>query len=221
LLFFNSSYRKCNNNSTAPCNPCTVSAPSDDATGVTSVDFNTINNTSAGTPAYTDYRNISTIVDLGQSYNLTVRVNTAGNYTVKTKAWIDWNNNCTFEVSEEYDLGSAVNVTDGQTSLSPKSITVPNDAYVGSVIMRIRAVYGTSVNPAACGAQSWSEAEDYTIIVNSSAFEAPSNLTAQLDNKNVILTLDSSYCTRLKWIQKIYKLISNSNNYCSLNNYLY
>lgn len=172
---------------TAPCNPCAVSASTDDATGITKVIFNTIDNTSAGTPAYTDFRNISTIVDLGQSYNLTVRVNTAGNYTVKTKAWIDWNNNCTFEISEEYDLGSAVSVTDGQTSLSPKSITVPVDAFVGSVIMRIRAVYGTSANPAACGAQSWSEAEDYTIIVNSSTFEPPTNLTAQLDNKNAIL----------------------------------
>jgi lysyl endopeptidase len=149
----------------APCTYCTVSASTDDNTGVTRVQFNTIDNISAGAPAYTDFTNISTSVTVGQSYNLSVRVNTDGNYTVQTRAWIDWNQNCIFESGEEYILGSAANVTNGLTSLSPLSITVPAGALTGQTTMRIRAVYGTTAIPAPCGNQNWSEAEDYTLIV--------------------------------------------------------
>jgi lysyl endopeptidase len=151
----------------APCTYCTVSASTDDNTGVTRVQFNTIDNVSVGAPAYTDFTNISTTLNVGQSYDMSVRVNTDGQYTVQTRAWIDWNQNCLFDQGEEYNLGSAVNVANGLTSLSPLSITVPAGALTGPTTMRIRAVYGTSAIPAACGNQNYSEAEDYTIIVQS------------------------------------------------------
>ncbi len=161
---------------TAPCNYCTVSATNDDNTGITRVSFNTINNTSPGTPSYSDFTNQSTVVQRGNTYTLSVWVNTDGNYTVQTKAWIDWNQNCEFETSEEYNLGSVTNNQNGLTSLSPLNITVPNEAALGQTRMRIRAVYGTTVNPAACGNQNYSEAEDYTINVLSAGVYA--NFTA-------------------------------------------
>jgi lysyl endopeptidase len=147
----------------APCTYCTVSASTDDNTGVTRVQFNTIDNISAGAPAYTDFTNISTSVTVGQSYDLSVWVNTDGNYTVQTRAWIDWNQNCIFDPGEEYNLGSAVNVANGLTSLSPLSITVPAGAATGQTTMRIRASYSTA--PLACGNHNYSENEDYSIFI--------------------------------------------------------
>jgi subtilisin-like proprotein convertase family protein len=142
---------------------CTPTAATDDGTGVTFVGFNTISNTSVGTPAYTNNTGISTSVFQNTAYPLTVRVNTAGAYTVNVLAWIDWNQNLTFEAGEQYNLGSANNVTDGNSTASPFSITVPGIALLGNTTMRVRATY--NVAPTACGDQAYSEAEDYTINV--------------------------------------------------------
>ncbi len=154
----------------APCVICSdVASATDDDTGLTNVTFNTISNTSIGAPAYTDNTSTSTDLSIGQSYNLSVEVNSAGAYTINTKAWIDWNQNCVFtDPGEEYDLGDAISVTSGTPSLSPVSITVPGGASLGNTVMRIRTTY--NVAPTPCGDQDYSEAEDYTInVVNPSA----------------------------------------------------
>ncbi len=152
----------------APCTYCNVAAPTDDNTGVTRVQFNTIDNTSTGAPAYTNFTHISTNLTVGESYPISVRVNTDGNYTARTKVWIDWNQNCQFDAGEEYDLGSATNQTNGLTSLSPLSITVPANAVLGTTTMRVRTTYigqTGNIQPLACGDQNYSEAEDYSINV--------------------------------------------------------
>ncbi|MBI9067696.1 MAG: PKD domain-containing protein [Salinivirgaceae bacterium] len=155
---------------TAPCEICDdVTSTSDDATGVTLFSFNTISNTSTGDPAYTDNTATSTTVNQGASYNISVNVNTGGSFTVYTKVWIDWNQNCDFsDAGEEYDLGSANSVTNGATSLSPLSITVPAGALSGNTVLRVRATYSSAPTP--CGNQSYSEAEDYTINITGSDF---------------------------------------------------
>jgi len=142
---------------------CTPTASSDNNTGVTNVTFNTIDNSSSGAPAYTDYSAQSTPVDQGTGYPLSVRVNTNGNNTVYVKAWIDWNQNGTFDGSEEYDLGSAYGVTDGAPSGSPQILMIPVTALPGTTVMRVRARRSSTIN--ACGNQSYSEAEDYTLNV--------------------------------------------------------
>lgn len=154
---------------TPPCAVCDdVSSASDDGAGVTLFSFNSINNSSTGDPAYTDYTAISTTVTQGTSYALTVNVNTAGPYTVNTKVWVDWNQNCDFtDPGEEYDLGSAIGVADEASGLSPLSITIPGNASIGNTALRVRATYNTA--PISCGEQSYSEAEDYTINVQAAA----------------------------------------------------
>ena len=157
------------NVTTSGCTYCSTTSSTDDATGVTYVGFNTIDNSSSGSPEYTDNTTESTDIAVNNSYNLSVRVNTAGGFTVYAKAWIDWNKDCDFDdAGEEYDLGTAYDVVDGATSLSPLSITVPSGATLGTTTMRIRAKYSSEA--LACGDQSYSEAEDYTVnIVNGSA----------------------------------------------------
>ncbi|MBS1569508.1 MAG: T9SS type A sorting domain-containing protein [Bacteroidetes bacterium] len=142
---------------------CTVSANTDDNTGLTNVSFNTLNNSSVGAPAYTDFTALSTAVTQGNNYLLGVRVNTDGNYTVQVKAWIDWNANGTFEAGEEYNLGSATNVADAAPSGSPLPINVPMTSALGTIAMRVRVRYNSA--PTACGNNNYSEAEDYGILV--------------------------------------------------------
>jgi hypothetical protein len=142
---------------------CTPTATTDGNTGITRIVFGDIDNSTAGTPAYSDFRNLSTEVLLEESYDLSVRVHTGGTWTTYTKAWIDWNQNGIFEVGEEFTLGTAYNQTNGLTSSSPISITIPNDAVPGETVMRIRS--GRSSYPGPCGNHNHSEAEDYTIIV--------------------------------------------------------
>lgn len=134
--------------------------------GITNVTFNTINNTTSGTTAgYTDYTaSQSTTVSTGSTYTLTVKINTGGNYTNYAKAWIDWNHDGTFSTStEEYNLGTATNVTNGNSSLSPLSITVPAGAVIGTTRMRVSTQYNAAPTP--CNASFDGEVEDYSVVV--------------------------------------------------------
>ncbi len=144
---------------------CTYSTSYSDPTGITNVTFNTINNTTTGDPAYTNFLAQSTSVQQGSPYNLSVSVNTDGAWTVRAKAWIDWNQNGTFDASEEYDLGGVNNTASGATAASPFSITVPGTALTGNTVMRIVAVEVSDPSPLACGTQQYGEGEDYTINV--------------------------------------------------------
>ena len=144
---------------------CTYNITNNDPTGITSVTFGTILNTSIGGPPYSDFTTQSTTVEQGGIYQLNVNVNTDGNWTVNTKVWIDWNQNYVFEVGEEYSLGSAINTTNGITSLSPLNITVPSGATLGDTRMRIVSVEASDPVPLACGTQLYGEAEDYKLTI--------------------------------------------------------
>ena len=147
--------------------------------GITNVTFNTINNTTSGTSAgYTDYTATqSTTVSTGNAYTLSVKLNTGGNYTNYAKAWIDWNHDGVFSTTtEEYNLGTAVNVTSGATTLSPLSITVPAGAVIGTTRMRVSTQYNAAPSP--CTASFDGEVEDYSVIVVAgSGCNAPSGLS--------------------------------------------
>jgi len=148
------------------CPNCISYGNMDYATAITLVNFNEINNATGKEAPYTDYSNdISTTVEAGDSHNLTVNVNTDGNYTVYAKAWIDWNQNLNFDdPNEEYDLGFATNTTDGPTDLSPLTITIPQNALNGSTTMRVSAKYNGYPTP--CETNFDGEVEDYEIFVN-------------------------------------------------------
>ncbi|MEZ4801886.1 MAG: GEVED domain-containing protein [Gelidibacter sp.] len=134
--------------------------------GVTNVTFNTINNTSSANAGneYSNFTNISTSVNKGSTYPLSVRVNTDGNYTYYQRVWIDWNQNGSFEDSgEQYDLGTATNVTNGLSSLCPLNVTVPTTAVIGSTRMRVSSRY--LLYAASCDTDYDGEIEDYSINV--------------------------------------------------------
>ena len=134
-------------------------------TSTTLVQFNTIDNPSAKPSGYSDYTAIATTVKRGDTHNLTVNVNTDGDYTVQTVVWIDWNQDCDFlDTGENFDLGDALNTADGATTLSPLLITIPEGASLGSTTMRVSTKYST--DPASCTDATFDgEVEDYTVTV--------------------------------------------------------
>ncbi len=138
------------------------------ASGILNVNLNTIDNTTVSTNSYSDYTAITTNLTLGDSYNLSVNVNTSGNYTSYVKVWVDWNQDGTFNNSgnEAFELGTTTNSANAQPSLSPLSITVPTNAVLGNIRMRVSAKSdngGPYATP--CEDFNFGEVEDYTINV--------------------------------------------------------
>jgi hypothetical protein len=122
------------------------------------VTFNTINNvTDCGvSPYYEDYTAISTTLTTGQSYPITV-LNGGNLYsTDAVSVWIDWNDNYTLnDAGEQYDL------TNDGTGYQFTGNIVAGAA--GSHRMRVRMGYSWTPDP--CGATSYGETEDYTVVV--------------------------------------------------------
>ena len=154
---------------TQNCSVCFSDGNTSYVTSTTRVVFNTIDNSSGKPGAYSDYTDISTTVRPDEIHDLTVQVNTDGDYIVHTKVWIDWNQDCDFDdVNEEYDLGTAENVADAATTLSPLSITIPSDAIEGLTTMRVSTKYAS--DPTSCMTGQDAEVEDYTLAVDATLF---------------------------------------------------
>ncbi|MFZ4401687.1 MAG: GEVED domain-containing protein [Bacteroidales bacterium] len=155
------------------CNYCIAMGSMEYNTSITSINFNTLNNLTAKTAAYNNYTGLSTNVNKNSIYNLSVKLNTDGDYITHAYAWIDWNQDCDFlDANEDYDLGIANNVASGFSSLSPKSITIPATALTGSTRMRIAVKYDSS--PISCETDFDGEVEDYTLNITSSTCTPPS-----------------------------------------------
>ncbi len=133
----------------------------------TNVTFNTINNSSGtGTngSGYSDYRNISTIVNKLQGYHLNTTANFYGANS-RLNVWIDYNQNGNFTDAGEHVI---VNVTD--TAIQNAGlITIPATASLGSTVMRLRIVNADPaappINNTPCGNSTFAEVEDYTIVI--------------------------------------------------------
>lgn len=156
---------------------CPSSGSTTYGTSITKVQFNTINNSSGQTNAYQDYTSISTDVQIGNSYNLSVNVNTDGNYTIQSIVWIDWNHDFDFDdIDEEYIMGSAVNTANGPTSASPYNVTIPATASLGSTRMRVSAKYNAQAT--ACEENYDGEVEDYTVNITNPSTSSCDDLSS-------------------------------------------
>jgi hypothetical protein len=142
---------------------CTALVTNENSIGITNVAFNGIDNSTSGNDSYSNYTSIQTEVERTVTYDLSVRINTNGgtNYTM---AWIDWNQNGSYEVAEGYTVGNVTGGTD--VSSGTVSIAVPADAVLGSTTMRVRTAQSAlNESPTACGPIENGEAEDYTVVV--------------------------------------------------------
>jgi len=142
--------------------------------------FNAIDNASSctiGGAQYSDYRTISTTVNRGSTYPITVFGNTDGNFSTYINVFIDFNKNGTFEASEEFQLGFIRNCTNCAVT---GNITIPAGAALGYTTMRVLKRFAASVSyPAACNTGGFGEAEDYSINIKTAA--PPLALTSNLE----------------------------------------
>ena len=167
---------------------CTATGNMDFATSNTFVSFDgetSFSNATGKTAAYTDYSgSFVAEVIAGQTYTdaLNLRINSDGNWIIAGKAWIDWNRDDVFDASEEYDLGTTTNATDGLTSLSPFTISVPVSVTPGYVKMRVTSRWEDPSTE--CETNFDGEVEDYSLLITAPLSYSWSPSTG-LDNPSI------------------------------------
>ncbi len=127
--------------------------------GITNVTFNTLNiNSGSSVEGYTDFTCSQTTVFAGQSYNISI--DHASPTTHNCAAWIDYNNDGTFNLTTELIVSSSSSLgTSG-------SVTIPSNATLNTPLrLRVIADYDLNADPTPCDDPGYGQAEDYTIIV--------------------------------------------------------
>lgn len=175
----------------AYCVP-TITFGCTDGDVIARVTLNTLDNDSgtgcpSGVAGYSDYTSdpnplFTTTLQAGGSYGCTVY---AGQYTEGYAAWIDYNDDGTFNNStERIGFSSGQVAGSGSVGVLGASATFPIvlacNPSLGQHRLRVRAMYntnGSAVTP--CTDNSFGEIEDYTITISAAvACPQPSALTA-------------------------------------------
>jgi len=115
------------------------------------------NPSDCGAGGYTDFTNLCITMEIGTDYSIEVD-NPVPYSSDQCGIWIDWNHNFTFEPEE----AAVVTGTPGGGPYFA-TITPPEGAYDGNVVMRIRITYTGVVDP--CGITTYGEVEDYCVTV--------------------------------------------------------
>jgi len=149
---------------------------------ISNVEVGEINNSSDCTE-YGDYTNLSTTMNAGDSYPITITNGNSWNGD-ECMIWVDWNQN------EEFDDNEAIS-TNGGPDVYTANIIPPDDAVGGSTRMRIRLqYYGT---PEPCGTTSYGEVEDYTIdVVSWLAVSPTAGTIAAGESETISLDFDAT-----------------------------
>ncbi len=155
-------------------------------------------------PAYTYFTgqpNYTGSLQAGSSYSVNVTVGTWGNQAIR--AWVDYNDNGTFEASE---VIGATTIAPGQSNTGPFppasfNITLACNPPLGLHRMRVRSVWNvtpTSIDP--CASSGFGETEDYDItITTADPCPNPTNLavnTLTQTTANLTWTLG---CAETNW----------------------
>ena len=121
---------------------------------VSFVDINNPSNVEEG--GYSDFTDISTDIVRGESYPITI---TNGQHWEGDAmgCWIDWNYDGDFD-----DEGETIPINYNNPN-GTGTVSVPTDAFIGTLTMRVRIVYEESPEP--CGTSAYGEVEDYSINV--------------------------------------------------------
>ncbi|MFH1320589.1 MAG: DUF1573 domain-containing protein [Bacteroidota bacterium] len=140
-----------------PCTPATTAYCC--GMGIITVQFNTINNTSGnGSVGYENFDAINTTVYAGQTYPITINSGLPNNHNVR--AWIDYDNNGTFEDATERVLQSL------NKDVHTGNITIPETAVIDIPLrMRVAGDYYQNSVPGPCSNVQYGQHEDYTVII--------------------------------------------------------
>ena len=161
--------------------------------GISRVEFGDIDNSSAmGRAGYNNYLSISTSVEVGHSYDLTIE-RSSGTKEMSRKAWIDWNIDGDFEDANELVAFEASNTTSSFTA----TVTVPGGLTVGKTRLRVATSYKNQKNTP-CGPHAFGEFEDYTVNITA-------DLTPPVITLSGLVTEDIEVGT--PWVEAGYKSI--------------
>lgn len=153
--------------STSGCGACTAlnycGANSDNSSEewIGEVSLNTINNISGSDDGYGDYTYLSTTLNPGATYTISVTPEFAGDlYDEYIHAWIDFNQNGIFENDE-----AIIDPENATQSAISAEFTVPADAISGGTRLRVIMRYNTSAGP--CQQNfNFGEVEDYCVLIS-------------------------------------------------------
>lgn len=168
------------------------------------VSLGDIDNDSGSNAGYADFTNISTQLNVGQPYPLTLTPGFASStYNEYWKVWVDLNQDGDFD-----DIGENIFDANGlNQGVVSATILIPPSAVEGESRMRVVMQYNNGPN--FCGGFSYGEVEDYTVnIVN--------NGTLPTDGQGDVV-IPILYCpaqadiANYEWIAKV-ELGSISNN---------
>lgn len=140
----------------------TYSSGTSDGDFISLVQLGTINNATgpAPSPFYTYYSSLTTNLNPGSAYTLTVSPGTYGSGN-NIAAWIDFNKNGIFETAEK--LGNIL-IPGAAPLTGTIPFTVPADAITGNTRMRVREAYSNNnINP--CDPYAYGETEDYNVNI--------------------------------------------------------
>lgn len=180
---------------------CTVDYPSN-VEPITLVDFAGINNTTSellnGTPAQEDFTSMTATVNQGQTYPITLKGNTDGNFTNNFTVYIDFNQNGSYaDAGERFDIGTIVNSTGIDAVQLTGNITIPMTAMTGVTGLRVSKKFNSF--PGECNSTGFGQTEDYAIEILPCVAPATITLTADdadgiiCPGSNVVFNGDAGY----------------------------
>lgn len=121
-----------------------------------------IDNATGANSGYGDFTSQTGTVSYGTNTIILSAGFTSSSYAEKWSVWIDYNQNGTFEASEQAVTGS----TSSSSNLS-YTFTVPTSALSGNTRMRVAMKWNET--PTACETFTYGEVEDYTVQIGTSA----------------------------------------------------
>ncbi|QJD95540.1 S8 family serine peptidase [Mucilaginibacter robiniae] len=152
---------------------CTSAPTSSADSRINNVTFSNINNTpTAGCTTYSDYTALTTQLEIGRTYPISLTLGTCGgNFNKIAKVFIDWNADGVFNTTDELVATSGVITGTGTFTAN---VTVPSTATSGnSSLMRV-VLQETSTASAvtACGSYGKGETQDYRVQFTAPAIDA-------------------------------------------------
>ena len=151
---------------TASCSPLTTGTCCN--MGIYNVTFGAINNTTGNAiDGYQNYTSTqSTIVNIGQTYTLSVQ--TGNQYNEYVSAWIDYNDDGIFQAGEVVMNG---NLNSLPNRLHTVTVTIPSSAVKNKAVrLRVGSEYSSYSAPQPCNNVQYGQFEDYTISIAPSVY---------------------------------------------------
>lgn len=131
---------------------------------ISNVSLNTINNSSSFS-AYTDYTGISTTLEQGQTYTISITAGASSTgFASDYSVWIDYNTNESFN-----DPGEQVfTLQTNSGTIATGQFTVP--VGINEVTTRMRVAMSNTGIPTSCENFPFGEVEDYTVVIKRPEF---------------------------------------------------